>query len=72
MAVLPDDDRRQFTMKLRRDHRVLLITTANDASVTASDWIRACILLSQEDHALADRIAHRAQELRQQTAKPGH
>ena len=52
MAAPPhaDTSLKQFTMKLSRDHRALLVSTANDAGVTASDWVRALILLSREDH----------------------
>ena len=51
MAAPPhaDTSLKQFTMKLSRDHRALLVSTANDAGVTASDWVRALILLSRED-----------------------
>lgn len=73
MTAPPHDDSslRQFTMKLRADHRALLVSTANDAGVTASDWVRALILLSREDQALADRVAERARILRRATTT-GH
>jgi|GEM_PF-7076029 hypothetical protein len=69
MAAPPhaDTSLKQFTMKLSRDHRALLVSTANDAGVTASDWVRALILLSREDQSLADRVAERARILRQAT-----
>lgn len=62
---------RQFTMKLSAEHRAQLVNTAYDAGVTASDWVRALILLSREDQVLADRVAERARALRR-TSKTGH
>jgi hypothetical protein len=68
---LADSSLRQFTMKLRADHRAQLVSTANDAGVTASDWVRALILLSREDPALAARVVERARTLRR-ASKTGH